>query len=308
MRQRERHDQGGDAFEAALLEERPEISREFAAELDAWAAEGFPPRRGRPAARRACDRLRARMPRFGSMGFLAPAGDRRRRADRARRRDQLARRDRAATTAARSPSARPGRPSSATAAAPQSGASGGATLEESAADDAIEPALGDQHDRRPLPAPDPPDRRAAQARRGAHPGEDRLHHPLGRPRRGGRGRRRRRRGDRALRRHRRRVERQHLRRPRPRDLRPAHPDPEPPGLPGRPLRPGERQRPQRGHPRHHGPLRQRRGALRRRQGRGRLPGLPARRGRLARGDGRDQGRPRARPAPPWPPSAPSSPS
>src|SRR5687767_15140846 len=42
MRQREPHDQGGDAFEAALLEERPEISREFAAELDAWAAEGFP--------------------------------------------------------------------------------------------------------------------------------------------------------------------------------------------------------------------------------------------------------------------------
>ena len=72
MKQRERHDQGGDAFEAALLEERPEISREFAAELDAWAAEGFPRREETPAAS-GWDRLRARLPRFGSLGFLAPA-------------------------------------------------------------------------------------------------------------------------------------------------------------------------------------------------------------------------------------------
>ncbi len=72
MRQRERHDQGGDAFEAALLEERPDISREFAAELDAWAADGFPPREEAQAASR-WDRLRDRMPRFGSLGFLAPA-------------------------------------------------------------------------------------------------------------------------------------------------------------------------------------------------------------------------------------------
>lgn len=73
MKQRERHDQGGDAFEAALLEERPEITREFAAELDAWAADGFPPRE-EAVGPSGWGRLRDRMPRFGSMGFLAPAG------------------------------------------------------------------------------------------------------------------------------------------------------------------------------------------------------------------------------------------
>ena len=73
MKQRERYDKRGDAFEAALLEERPEISSEFAAELDRWAAEGFPPREAAPPAS-GLGRLRARMPRLGSLGFLAPAG------------------------------------------------------------------------------------------------------------------------------------------------------------------------------------------------------------------------------------------
>ena len=73
MKQRERHDQGGDAFEAALLEERPEITHEFAAELDAWAADGFPPRE-EAVGTSGWGRLLDRMPGFGSLGFLAPAG------------------------------------------------------------------------------------------------------------------------------------------------------------------------------------------------------------------------------------------
>ena len=43
MRQLEREP---DAFEAALLEERPVIDQSFAAQLDAWAAEGFPSAEG----------------------------------------------------------------------------------------------------------------------------------------------------------------------------------------------------------------------------------------------------------------------
>ncbi len=88
------------------------------------------------------------------------------------------------------------------------------------------------------------------------------------------------------------LERQHQRRARARDLRPADPRPEPAGDPGRPLGPGERLGAQRGDPRRHGSLHQRRGALRRRQGRGGRADRGARRGGLGR---RDRADPRAAP-------------
>ncbi|CAN5567190.1 hypothetical protein BH20ACT15_BH20ACT15_01640 [soil metagenome] len=61
-----------DAFEAALLEERPEISREFAAELDSWAAEGFPAREDAPR-RSGWGDLRSRLSGIRLSGMLAPA-------------------------------------------------------------------------------------------------------------------------------------------------------------------------------------------------------------------------------------------
>lgn len=71
MKQGERNH---DAFEAALLEERPEISREFAAELDAWAAEGFPPRKAEDTdGASALAGLRARLSGIRLSGMLAPA-------------------------------------------------------------------------------------------------------------------------------------------------------------------------------------------------------------------------------------------
>lgn len=69
MKQPERHP---DAFEAALLEERPEISREFAAELDSWAAEGFPAREDAPR-RSGWGDLRSRLSGIRLSGMLAPA-------------------------------------------------------------------------------------------------------------------------------------------------------------------------------------------------------------------------------------------
>lgn len=71
MKHRERQP---DAFEAALLEERPEIPPDFAAKLDAWAAEGFPPAKGAGSGGSAWERLRKRLSVVGPSGVLAPAG------------------------------------------------------------------------------------------------------------------------------------------------------------------------------------------------------------------------------------------
>ena len=71
MKHRERQP---DAFEAALLEERPEIPPDFAAKLDAWAAEGFPPAEGAGSGGSAWERLRKRLSVVGPSGVLAPAG------------------------------------------------------------------------------------------------------------------------------------------------------------------------------------------------------------------------------------------
>ena len=71
MKHRERQP---DAFEAALLEERPEIPPDFAAKLDAWAAEGFPPAEGAGSGSSAWERLRKRLSVVGPSGVLAPAG------------------------------------------------------------------------------------------------------------------------------------------------------------------------------------------------------------------------------------------
>lgn len=145
MRQRERHDQGGDAFEAALLEERPEISREFAAELDKWAAEGFPRSDEAPSRPTSWDRLSAALPRFGSMGFLAPAGT-------------VAVALIALVVGINSLGGSGSDDDEATVeretAAPQSDASGGAALEESADDNSIEPgAVGNGTAIAPSPQP-----------------------------------------------------------------------------------------------------------------------------------------------------------
>ena len=67
MKQRERQP---DAFEAALLEERPEIPQDFAAKLDAWAAEGFPAAEGGPSA---WGGLRRRLSGIRLGSALAPA-------------------------------------------------------------------------------------------------------------------------------------------------------------------------------------------------------------------------------------------
>ena len=147
MRQRERNE---DAFEAALLEERPEISREFAAELDAWAAEGFPRREESPGPS-GLDRVRARMRRIGSTSFLAPAGT-------------VAVALVALVVGINSlgedeqSGGVTGEPDQVTvereSSAPQSGgASGGAALEESTADDAIEPGAPGNTTIAPVPEP-----------------------------------------------------------------------------------------------------------------------------------------------------------
>ena len=144
-----------------------EISREFAAELDAWAAEGFPPREESPGPS-GLDRLRARIPRLGSMSFLAPAGT-------------VAVALIALVVGINSlgedeqSGGVTGEPDQATlereSSAPQSGgASGGATLEESTADEAIEPgAIGNNttiapSPQPPIPAPGEP----------IKPGEERI--------------------------------------------------------------------------------------------------------------------------------------
>lgn len=70
MKQREHQP---DAFEAALLEERPEIPPDFAAKLDAWAAEGFPPAEGAPIGASPWDGVRRRLSTVRLGNVLAPA-------------------------------------------------------------------------------------------------------------------------------------------------------------------------------------------------------------------------------------------
>lgn len=62
-----------DAFEAALLEERPEIPPDFAAKLDAWAAEGFSPAEGAPVGASPWDGVRRRLSAVRLGSVLAPA-------------------------------------------------------------------------------------------------------------------------------------------------------------------------------------------------------------------------------------------
>lgn len=67
------HERRPDGFEAALLEERPEIPQDFAAKLDAWAAEGFPPLEGAPRRASTWDGGRRRLAAIRLGSVLAPA-------------------------------------------------------------------------------------------------------------------------------------------------------------------------------------------------------------------------------------------
>ena len=66
-------DHEADAFEVAMLAERPEIPADFAAQLDAWAAEGFPATEDAPSRASSWDDLRRRLSQIRVGTMLAPA-------------------------------------------------------------------------------------------------------------------------------------------------------------------------------------------------------------------------------------------